>query len=173
MRERTEDGTASATIQSGIGDLTSRLKINLWGNDAGQTALALLPFIKFPTNTARLGNSSMEGGLIVPLSIKLAGGWDLGLEAAASLLRNSDRRGYHGDFIGSVTCNHTIAGKLSGYLEFFSEISENHAAAWIGTVDAGLEYALSENVQLDCGCNVGVTRSADAANPFTGITVRF
>lgn len=173
LRVRTEDGKAPAAIQSGVGDFTSRLKINLWGDDGGRTALALLPFVKFPTNTAGLGNGSMEGGMIVPLAVKLPGGWDLGLEAAASLLRNSDRRGYHGDFIGSVTCDHAIAGKLSGYLEFFSEISANHTAAWVGTVDAGLEYALSENVQFDCGCNFGVTRSADVANPFTGITVRF
>jgi hypothetical protein len=32
---------------------------------------------------------------------------------------------------------------------------------------------VTENVQLDCGCNVGVTTAADDVNAFTGITVRF
>ncbi len=173
LRVRTQAPTGPSPTQLGVGDLTARLKVNLWGDDAGGTALALLPFVKFPTNSGGLGNGSVEGGVIVPLSVKLPAGWELGLETAASLLRHPDRRGYHGDFIGSVTCDHAIFGRLNGYLEFFGEISAEHAAGWIGTVDGGLEYALSGNVQLDCGCNVGVTRAADAANPFTGITVRF
>jgi hypothetical protein len=40
-------------------------------------------------------------------------------------------------------------------------------------VDTGLEFMLTENIQLDCGCNFGVTRAADDFNPFAGITVRF
>ena len=42
-----------------------------------------------------------------------------------------------------------------------------------GTVDFGLTYAIAQNVQLDIGCNAGVTRSADDLNVFSGITVRF
>lgn len=40
-------------------------------------------------------------------------------------------------------------------------------------VDAGLGYAVTKNVQLDCGGNIGVTRAAAAVNPFAGITVKF
>jgi len=46
-------------------------------------------------------------------------------------------------------------------------------SARIGTLDFGLTYAIAENVQLDCGCNVGVTRSAADVNVFSGLTVRF
>jgi hypothetical protein len=32
---------------------------------------------------------------------------------------------------------------------------------------------LTENVQIDCGCNVGVTSAADDINTFSSISVRF
>jgi hypothetical protein len=64
-------------------------------------------------------------------------------------------------------------GNLSGYLEFFSLVSAERAAPWVATLDAGLTYALTENVQLDAGVNVGLTRSADDLNPFIGVTWRF
>ena len=63
---------------SGFGDITSRLKINFWGNDGGKTAFGLMPFIKWPTNQHHLGNHSIEGGLIVPLAVspcRPAGTW--------------------------------------------------------------------------------------------------
>ena len=35
------------------------------------TALALMPFVKFPTADDDLGNEHVEGGLILPLSVEL------------------------------------------------------------------------------------------------------
>lgn len=174
LNARTENHTAGkTTIQSGVGDFTTRLKINLWGDDAGKTAFALLPFIKFPTSTDNLGNDAVEGGVIFPLAVKLPGDFDLGLEAAFSCLRDESDDNYHADFINSITLDHGIIGKLSGYLEFFSDISAESRSSWIGTVDTGLEFLVTENVQLDCGCNFGITRAADDFNPFAGITMRF
>ena len=174
LNVRTENHATGATIvQSGIGDFTTRLKINLWGDDGGKTAFALLPFVKFPTSTENLGNNAIEGGVIFPLAVKLPDDFDLGLETAVSFLRDDSDSNYHADFINSITLDHAIIGKLSGYLEFFSDISAERHAGWIGTVDTGLEFLVTKNVQLDCGCNFGVTRAADDFNPFAGITVRF
>jgi hypothetical protein len=171
---RTGDRSAeTSTTQSGIGDFTTRLKINLWGDDGGKTAFALLPFVKFPTSTDGLGNNAVEGGVIFPLAVKLPADFDLGLETAVSCLRDNRDNNFHADFINSITLDHGIIGKLSGYLEFFSDISTESHAGWIGTVDTGLEFLVTKNVQLDCGCNFGVTRAAENFNPFAGITVRF
>jgi hypothetical protein len=163
----------TTTTQSGFGDFTTRVKINLWGNDGGPTAFGVMPFVKFPTNTDHLGNNAIEGGVLFPLEVKLPGDWDMGLETATSFLRNDANGNYHEEFANMVTFDHAILGKLSGYCEFFSSVSTERGASWVGTVDVGLEYLVTENVQLDCGCNVGVTRAADDVNPFAGITVRF
>jgi hypothetical protein len=169
---RTENHAAN-TAQSGVGDLTTRLKINLWGDDGGRTAFALLPFVTFPTSTGGLGNNGVEGGVIFPLAVKLPDEFDLGLETAVSCLRDDNDSNHHADFINSITLDHAIIGKLSGYVEFFSDISTQRHAGWVGTVDAGLEFLVTKNVQLDCGCNFGVTPAADDYNPFAGITIRF
>ncbi len=170
---RANDRTSGNTTQSGIGDCTTRLKINLWGDDGGPTAFALLPYVKVPTSTDNLGNDAVEGGVIFPLAVKLPADLELGLETAVSFLRDGDDSNYHEDFIDAITCDHAIVGNLSGYLEFFSDVSTARHSSWIGTVDAGLEFLVAKNVQLDCGCNFGVTSAADDFNPFAGITVRF
>jgi len=161
------------SILSGVGDFIARLKINLWGDDGGQTAFALFPFVKFPTSTGGLGNASVEGGAIFPFSIKLPAKVEMGMETGVSFLRNESGGNYHEEFVNSVTFTREIIGKLSGYCEFFSSVSTEHDSDWIGTVDLGVTYALTENLQLDCGCNIGVTRAAADINAFSGISVRF
>ncbi len=163
----------TTTIQSGFGDFTTRVKINLWGNDGGPTAFGVMPFAKIPTNTDHLGNDAVEGGLIFPLAVKLPGDWDMGLQTEVDFLQNDANDNYHEAFDNMVTFDHAIVGKLSGYCEFFSSVSTERGAGWVGTVDVGLEYLVTKDVQLDCGCNVGVTHAADDFNPFAGITVRF
>ena len=168
-----DPATGFKTRQSGFGDVTSRLKVNLWGNDGGSTAMALMPFVKAPTNQDHLGNNSVEGGLILPLAVQLPAGWDMGLMTEFDFNRNDGRSGHHAEFINTVTFGHDIVGKLGGYIEFFSLISAESGAPWIGTVDLGLTYGLTDNIQLDAGVNLGVTRSADDFNPFLGISFRF
>ena len=96
--------------------------------------------------------------MIFPLAVNLPHDFDLGLETAVSCLKNDDDGGYHEEFITSATCDHRIIGKLSGYLEFFSNFTTESHAGWVGTVDTGLEFLVTKNIQLDCGCYFGVTR---------------
>lgn len=173
LNVQTTDGLGNAATQSGFGDFTTRLKINLWGNDGGATAFALLPYVKFPTSTDHLGNNAVEGGVIFPLAVSLPHDFDLSLETAASLMKNDENGGYHEEFIASASLDHQIIGKLSGFVEWFSDFTTESHAGWVGTVDTGLEYLVTKNIQLDCDCYFGVTPAAADYNPFAGITVRF
>jgi Putative MetA-pathway of phenol degradation len=173
LNVQTEDASGKSTTQSGFGDLTTRLKINLWGDDGGRTAFALLPYVKFPTSTDGLGNNAVEGGVIFPLAVSLPQDFDLSLETAASYLKNEDDGGYHEEFIASASLDHQIIGKLSDFVEFFSNFTTESHSSWVGTVDTGLEYLVTKNIQLDCDCYFGVTHAAPDFNPFAGITVRF
>ena len=174
MATRSRDHSGNAVEEHrGVGDLTTRLKINLWGNDGGPTAFAVMPFIKWPTASYGLGNDSVEGGLILPLAVELAGGWGLGLMTELDLNRNSGDSAHHLEWINSITINHKIAGKLDGYVELFTALSAEQNSAWLATVDLGLIYGVNDNLQLDAGVNIGATRSAPDFNPFVGITVRY
>jgi len=114
-RVRTVDRVArTVTIQNGFGDLQPKAKINLWGNDSGSTAVALLPFVKFPTSQDRLGNHAIEGGLAVPISVELLWGWWLGLSPEVSFLKDANGGGYSPAYADTGYVWHDIAGKLSG-----------------------------------------------------------
>jgi hypothetical protein len=168
-----EDTEEKISNLSGVGNFTTRLKVNLWGNDGGRTAFALFPFMTFPTGTGGLNNNSIEGGAIFPFSMTLPAKFELGMETGIVVLRNESGPNYHEEFVNSITFSREIAGKLSGYCEFFSSVSTERDSSWVGTADFGLTYALTENVQLDCGCNIGVTDAADDINAFSGLSVRF
>src|SRR5206468_1935019 len=76
---RVEDRRAGTVEKaSGFGDVTTRLKVNFWGNNGGPTALGTIPFIKFPSNQDNLANHALEGGIIFPLAVQLPRGWDMG-----------------------------------------------------------------------------------------------
>ncbi|MGI8820421.1 MAG: transporter [Chthoniobacterales bacterium] len=174
LHETVKDWRARAESRnSGVGDFLARCKINLWGNDGGATALAILPFVKFPTNSGGFGNDSIEGGVLFPLAVKLPAGFELGMETGVEFLRDEVGGGRHAGIIDSVTVAHSLVGKLSGYAEFFSEVSTERGTGWEGTLDFGLTYLVTKNVQLDGGCNFGLTRAADDLNFFTGISFRY
>ena len=63
-----------------------------------------------------------------------------------------------------------VGGK---YGEIFTSVSTERGSEWVATLDFGLTYGLTDNVQLDGGVNIGLTRSADDVNPFLGISMRF
>jgi hypothetical protein len=166
---------ASGTVRkmSGFGDVTTRLKINLWGNDSGPTACGVMPFVKLPTNQDHLGNDAVEGGVIIPLAVQLPHGWDMGAMTEVDFLRDENGGDHHASFVNSVTFGHGLFGKLDGYAEFFSEVSTEKGERWIGTVDFGLTYQITPNIQLDTGINIGVTKAAPDFNPFVGLSWRF
>ena len=165
--------TGSRKTRSGFGDVTTRLKVNLWGNDGGPTALALMPFAVFPSGQDGVGGGAFGGGLIVPLAVELPRGWSMVVMTETDFLRGDEDPDYQALFVNSITFGHDLVGKLAGYVEFFSEVSTERDARWVGTVDLGLTYGLTENLQLDAGINIGVTKSADDLNPFVGLSWRF
>ncbi len=86
--------------QSGVGDFTTRLKINLWGDDGGQDGVCAAAVRQISDqHRTILGNNAVEGGMIFPLAVKLPDDFDLGLETAVSCLRDDDDSNYHADFI--------------------------------------------------------------------------
>lgn len=170
----TTDYTGGTTSdQSGFGDVTVRLKHNIWGNDGGDTALAIMPFVKLPTNQDDLGNDDVEGGIIVPLSVELGNGFGLGLMTELDVNKDDDGMGYHAGFINSATISTDLTDDVGTYVEFFTERQDDSDAHWENTVDIGFTYAAAENVQLDAGVNIGVTDAADDYNPFIGVSYRF
>jgi hypothetical protein len=169
-----DDGAlGGSSSQRGFGDLTPRLKWNLWGNDGGSTALAAMPFVKLPTNQDELGNDAVEGGLILPLAASLPRGWSLGAMAEFDVIEDGDADGYHAEFFDTIALGHAIVGDLAGFVEFASLASAERDGDWVGLLGPGLTYAVSEDLQLDAGVHAGVSRAADDVSTFVGLSWRY
>jgi hypothetical protein len=170
---RTKDSVSSTTEHaSGFGDITTRLKINLWGNDGGKTAFALMPFLKIPLSESNLRNGDIEGGIILPFAAELPGGWGMG--AMTELDFVSDGGGEtETEWLNSITFSRDFTERIGGYVEFVCVIGTAPRFQWQGQVDFGLTYAVTDDIRFDLGCNFGVTESAPDYNPFIGLAVRF
>lgn len=164
----------ASTRQSGYGATTTRLKVNLWGNDGGPTALALLPFVTFPTSQDGVGPDNLAGGLVLPFAWKLPHGFAIGLNTGAALARPQvPGAGWQAEMINSAALSRDIIGPWGAYLELWTLVSTTPGAMWAGTFDIGFNLLLRENLKFDFGVNIGVTRSAPDWQPFLGLSWRY
>jgi hypothetical protein len=158
--------------RQGYGTTTLRVKQNLWGNDGGPTAFAVMPYIALPTSQDELGADKVEGGLVIPFSVELSERLGLGLMTEANWLRDDDGDGFHLESVFTAVLGYDITDKLGGFVEIFSAFDWENTDDWVGTLDVGFTYALTEDIQLDAGVYIGLTDSADDVNPFIGLSVR-
>lgn len=173
VRVKVEDRVAGTTAKvSGFGDITTRLKINFWGNDGGKTAFAMMPFIKWPLSASNIRNGETEGGVIFVLGYELPAGWSSAVMTEVDFV--SDGAGGHDtEWLNSITFGHAITERLGGYVEFVAVTGSAPGFKWQGQLDFGFTYAVSDNTQFDFGCNFGVTKSAPDYQPFIGLSRRF
>jgi hypothetical protein len=157
----------------GFGATQLRLKINLWGNDGGDTALAVMPFVQFPTEDDDFGATDhLQGGVIVPLAVSLPNEWSLGLMAEFDAVRDGADEEYELQFVHTATLGHDIVGDLAGYVEYIGVTDTEDGTGYVSLIGGGLTYGASENVQLDAGVNFGLSDEADDFNVFAGVSVR-
>lgn len=167
---REDDGTRA---RDGAGDLTIRAKFNLWGNDEGDTAFAFMPFIKAPTASGGLGNDHVEGGLIFPFAVDLAEGVSLGLMFETDFVYDDVDDGYDSEFVFTAALGLDITDVLGVYVEGIAIESTDAATNFRGLLGLGATLALTSDLILDAGVNLGLTGDADDFNFFTGLTIRF
>lgn len=167
---RQDDG---ATTREGFGDTQLRLKINLWGNDGGETAFAFMPYIKLPTASDDLGNDHVEGGLIFPFSTDLAEGVGLGLMFETDFVYDATDDMYDTEFLVTGVLGFDVTDVIGLYVEGVAIESTDPDTDFRGLLGLGGTYAVSENLVFDVGVNIGLSGDADDVNIFSGVTVRF
>lgn len=158
--------------RTGIGDLTARLKLNLFGNDGGPVALGLMPFVTFPTAQRGFGAGGSEGGLIVPAAFALPHGWQVGAMLEADVIRVEAGDRTRPELVASLTASHAITGGLAGYAELYSVSFPASGTPWRGTADAGLTLGIGEHLQLDAGANLGLSATGEHFTLFAGLSFR-
>ncbi len=168
--------TTSAGVTSsvsGIGDTVARLKINVLGDDRGAVAVALLPYVKIPTAQSGLGNGSVEGGLILPISISAPGGFTVIVMPEGDYLKDAVGSGYHVAFDFLINVSHALDPRWTWYSEIFTTQSFQTQYQPIYTLDAALTCALTPNLQLDFGGNFSLNGVAPRTQLYAGLSQRF
>ena len=156
--------------QDGFGDVTLRLKRNLWGNDGGTTALAIMPFVSIPTETA-LSRGVWGGGLIIPLAVEISPRVGLGLMAEVDVVHDDERGEYGLEWLTSATLGFGVTDRVGAFVEVVG-IASDHAD-FQALFDAGVTYALTDTFVLDAGVRLGLNRPAPDLGLFTGMSFRF
>ena len=155
---------------SGFADVTVRYKHNLWGNDGGKTAFALMPYLTIPTET-QLSSGEWEGGLIMPLGVELTDRIGLGLMAQVDYVHDSDTNGYDLEFLHSATLGFGLTEQLGLYLELVGIAGQD--ADYRALFDTGLTLAVTDTLVFDTGIRLGLNRAAPDFGVFTGVSFRF
>lgn len=163
-----ERGDRSRT--SGFGDVTLRYKHNLWGNDAGTTAFAVMPYVTIPTHTG-LSGEAWQGGLILPLAISFSERLSLGVMAEVDLVHDVETGGTDLEWLHSASLGVALTERLGMFFELVGIAGDD--TAYAASCNAGITRALSDNLVLDAGVRIGMNRAAADFGIFSGISFRF
>lgn len=158
---------------SGFGDLTARAK---WAVVGGDTSVSLLPFLKVPTATRPIGNGAVEGGLVVPVGFTLPQGLSLAINPEIDALHDGASNGTHASYAFSAVVSHAIGPEFIGAVEVWGADNEDPAGRLHqASFDLGLAWIplKDQNLQLDAGTNIGLTRDTPDLNVYVGISRRF
>src|SRR6185437_8615036 len=119
------DSVAGTRVTAGgAGDLFLKAKWNLIGDDGGNFAAAILPYVKVPTAGRVIGNGEVEGGVIAPLQWNLPANFQLAVVPELDALANAVGSGHHPNtsldlaLSYPVTKEITLAGEVWGDMNF-------------------------------------------------------
>lgn len=166
-------GAGASPTAEGIGDLTVRLKQNLWGNEGdSKTAFALMPWVSAPTGSDDLSAGKYEGGLIAPLAFDIAAGVAAGLMIQGDVLWDAVASKYFVAWTHSATCGFEITDAVGVFVEYVGITDSGRAANYRAYGNSGVTFAISKNTVLDTGVRIGLNRAADDFGCFAGVSYR-
>jgi hypothetical protein len=165
--------TGARRTFEGFGDVSLRTKVNLWGNEGGATAFAVMPYVKLPTNTGHIGNNQVEEGLSAPFAISAPLDLTVIVMPSFDVLKDANGSGKHGHFSQLINVNRQIVEGVTGYVEFYADESRRGGPGNFYTLDFGLAWLIAPDLQIDAGTYIGLNRAAPDLQAYVGIGHRF
>lgn len=163
-------GVMNSTAQ-GVGDATVRVKFNLWGNDGGRSAAALMPFVGLPTASGGVGAGGIEGGAIVPVFINLPGGVGSYVNSTAAFARNASGVGHHPSVAVTAGVTRPLAGPLGATVEWTTSADAEGALAIGHDLNAVANLVIGAD-EIDIGACMSMPDPQAALNPYVKMTIR-
>jgi len=151
QKEKNIDGDSENS--RGFGDITLRIKQNIIGDDNGNFAMAVIPYIKLPTS--QFEESRCESGLIIPMIYKFPGDWNLGFQLEIDRLKDKDISQMHTELLQTLTLSHPIAKHLDVIAETYYTY-DFKAHQLTNYLNAAVQVEVLHDFKLDAGVNYGL-----------------
>ncbi|GAA4014302.1 hypothetical protein GCM10022408_29370 [Hymenobacter fastidiosus] len=152
----------------GFGDLTLRLKHTLIGEEGKPAALGIIGTLRLPVGHT-VGTSAAEYGLIVPFAYDFSKKLNTQLQLRSDLLAEPDGRHFL-----MLTPSTAIDYEFSPFLSTFAELAgqwDVRQAAWQASLNLGPQLHFGDNLILDCGTHLALTKEA-SQEYFLGFSFR-
>ena len=162
-----------------FGRVNTGVKVNLWGNDDGMTALAIQPYLSIPTQEDD-GKKVLAGGDVAFL-VRLP--WDFSVKFDSEIyqIKYYTDTSYAG-FNEAASIHKSFCSRADAYGYFeVNKTTVPYDNAWVGYTGLGVDYNFTRNLQMFAGFGFGVNsfrrswtdpRAADY-NPRVGGVWRF
>ncbi|HEY8993753.1 MAG TPA: transporter [Lacunisphaera sp.] len=157
---------------SGIGDVYVRTKWRFYDDSGTGVAVAIMPYVKIPTNSGSVGNRSTEGGVIVPWTSKLWGGFDINAMGELDFLRNDADDGYDTNWYASASLSRAVTKGIGFYAEAALGKTSGSSAT-TGVMGGGVTVAVSNRTWWDFAVYRGISRDAADWNHVIRFNIEF
>jgi hypothetical protein len=167
--------SASGTSQiAGPSDLYVRLKYRFFESEGSRVQATLLPYFKAPIARPGIGNGAWEGGLLLPVNVRLTDTVTLTTVPELDILENRLNGGRHLSTAQLVNIGLALPANFTLYAELWGAWHFDPA----GTVrqysaDAALAYAATPYLQIDAGLNIGLNAATPDIQGYIGIAQKF
>ena len=116
----------------------------------------------------------VEYMLNLPYTMDLPNKFSVTFEPAIGLIRNLNKQGYQGDYQFLINLNRLIIGEtVTAALEIAFDFPGDHNIGPRHTLDPSLQWLVTQNLQLDVGIYIWLTKAAPDWNPYVGISYRY
>ena len=166
-----KDETGNKTNnKSGFGNMTIRVRKNLWGNDDGKTALAIMPYVSLPTGKM-YDDNAVEGGVVFPFNLTITDVFSFGTQAQFDWTKSQNRAGYHASISQSAVLGMAFTKRTEMFVESYYNYDFEKKKIDV-SFNTGPSYELTENLKIDAGVNLGLTKNTDKVY-FIGFSFRY
>ena len=157
-----------------FGTITTGLKLNLWGNNDGTTALAIRPYAAIPTSHGAV----VGAGVDLPLLVRLPQGFWVKVDSEFYTAGYDNNQA---GFSNGLSLNKSLCSKVDVYCYVNTVVTTNDKQPWYGYTGLGFDCNVTDNLQLFAGFGFGFTSpdwvlGQDRAydyNPRLGVVWRF